>query len=68
MTGEHRKERHRAITLVASHGWQPAQLNSKGYVLMQCGCGDHQMWLPATPSNRNTYRRKAARMIKVCST
>lgn len=67
MSSEHRKERSRAIELVASHGWRPVNLNKKGYTEMLCGCGRHRMWLPATPSNRTTYRRKAQRMIKVCS-
>jgi hypothetical protein len=68
MTGEHDKERQRAIDTVRPHGWHEAGVNPKtGYTKMHCACGDHTVWLPKTPSHRNTYRRKANHMISLCS-
>lgn len=68
MTGEHDKERARAIEEAAAHGWVEVGVNPKtGYTKMQCSCaGKHTMWLPKTPSNPNTYRRKVGHMQLKC--
>ena len=70
MSSEANKERQRAIDLVKPHGWYEASTNPKtGYTKMYCSCPEkHMMWLPKTPSNPNTYRNKAQRMIAMCST
>lgn len=69
MTGEHDKERRRAILQVAPHGWWVKGTNPKnGYTTMHCSCGFHQMRLPKTSSNMYTFRRKAEHMIRLCST
>jgi hypothetical protein len=69
LTAEHEKERQRAIARVADHGWREGRTNPRsGYTKMLCACGKHIVWLPKTPSNRDTYRRKASHMISMCST
>lgn len=68
MSSEHDKERQRAIRKVAPHGWWVKGTNPKtGYTTMYCSCGQHQLRLPKTPSIPNTFRRKAAQMIRMCS-
>jgi hypothetical protein len=59
--------REEAVAAVAEHGWLPARLTKRGYLIMRCSCGEHQETLHKTPSNPNHFRQKAARMIAVCS-
>jgi hypothetical protein len=68
VSSEHGKERDKALVRLREHGWRDVGVNPKtGYTKLYCGCGDHVGWLPKTPSNRATYRRKADHLIGVCS-
>ncbi len=68
VTGEHDKERRRAIELLEEHGWTADSITGKGYTKLLCGCGVHTRFIPKTPSGPNTFRRKAADFVKLCST
>lgn len=61
-------ELNRALALIAEHGWSVRRITSKGYTQVVCACGQHANAFPKTPSNRNTWRRRAHDIIRQCST
>lgn len=68
MPGSAAEERARAVARVAEHGWHVARETKRGYLIMRCSCGDHQETLHKTPSRPGHFRRKADRMVSLCST
>lgn len=59
--------RDEAVATVGAHGWTVARTTKRGYLILRCSCGAHQETLHKTPSNPNHFKRKAARMVSVCS-
>ncbi len=67
MAGSARRELAKAVAKVEEHGWYVARVNKSGYLILRCGCGDHQQTLHKTPSSPHHFRQKADRMIAICS-
>lgn len=61
------QERAVAVAAVGEHGWRVARVTKKGYLIMRCSCGDHQETMHKTPSLPDHFRRKANRMVAICS-
>lgn len=59
-------ERDRALREVETCGWWIARTTKRGYLVMRCGCGEHQETMHKTPSNPDHFRQKAARMTRTC--
>ncbi|MCU1355193.1 MAG: hypothetical protein JWM89_611 [Acidimicrobiales bacterium] len=68
MSTEDEKEKQKAIAAGEGAGWSVARVTSKGYMVMHCGCGDHQETLKKTPSNPDHFRQKARKMVRDCPT
>jgi hypothetical protein len=59
-------ERESTVAAAAAIGWTIRRETKRGYLVMHCGCGEHQEILHKTPSNPNHFTNKLRRITSTC--